>query len=181
MVNLAGEPLTRALADQIYALGTVERVYNLYGPTEDTTYSTFTLVADDPTPITIWQADHELADLIILIRIWNRYRWACPVSYTLGKRTGAWLLRSPGFDRERLIDDPFSRTPGARLYRTGDLARYLPDGQIEYLGRIDHQVKVRGFRVEMGEIESVLARHPKVRQGVVTLRVIPGTSGWSHM
>jgi amino acid adenylation domain-containing protein/non-ribosomal peptide synthase protein (TIGR01720 family) len=68
---------------------------------------------------------------------------------------------------EKFIPDPFSNKPGARLYRTGDLARFLPDGNIEYVGRLDNQVKIRGYRVELGEIETVLAEHPGVSQAVV--------------
>jgi acyl carrier protein len=71
---------------------------------------------------------------------------------------------------ERFIADPFSSEPGARLYKTGDLARYLPNGAIEYLGRLDHQVKIRGFRIELGEVESVFATHPAVREAVVVAR-----------
>lgn len=76
-------------------------------------------------------------------------------------------LNRPALTAERFIPDPFSREPGARLYRTGDLARFLPNGDIEYLGRIDQQVKIRGFRIELGEIESVLAGHPGIREAVV--------------
>jgi amino acid adenylation domain-containing protein/non-ribosomal peptide synthase protein (TIGR01720 family) len=71
---------------------------------------------------------------------------------------------------EKFIPNPFSLEPGARIYKTGDLARYLPDGNIEYLGRIDHQVKIRGFRIELGEIESVLGQHPAVHEAVVITR-----------
>jgi amino acid adenylation domain-containing protein len=79
-------------------------------------------------------------------------------------------LNHPGLTAERFIPDPFGNEPGARLYRSGDLGRYLPNGDIEYLGRIDHQVKVRGFRIEMGEIEAALAQHPTVRETVALVR-----------
>jgi len=79
-------------------------------------------------------------------------------------------LNRPDLTAEKFIPDPFSDEPGARLYRTGDLARHLPDGQIEFLGRVDQQVKIRGFRVELGEIEAVLGNHPGVREAVVALR-----------
>ena len=83
--------------------------------------------------------------------------------------TGGYLNR-PDLTAERFVPNPFDRTPGAHLYKTGDLARFLPDGNIEYLGRIDHQVKVRGFRIELGEIEAALLSHPAVREAVVIAR-----------
>ncbi|MCP4658895.1 MAG: AMP-binding protein, partial [bacterium] len=90
---------------------------------------------------------------------------------------GAGLARCylgrPALTAERFVPHPFSRfshQPGERLYRSGDLARSLPDGGLEYLGRIDHQVKIRGFRIELGEVEAVMADHPGVRQAVVVLR-----------
>jgi acyl carrier protein len=76
----------------------------------------------------------------------------------------------PGLTAEKFVANPFSRESGARLYKTGDLARYLPDGSIEFLGRIDHQVKLRGFRIELGEIEAVLKQHAGVREVVVVDR-----------
>ncbi len=76
-------------------------------------------------------------------------------------------LDRPELTAEKFIPDPFSQRPGARIYRTGDLAKYLPDGTIEFLGRIDHQVKIRGFRIELGEVESALAEHPAIREVVV--------------
>ncbi|MGH8718224.1 MAG: amino acid adenylation domain-containing protein, partial [Burkholderiales bacterium] len=79
-------------------------------------------------------------------------------------------LNRPELTTEKFIRNPFSDDPEARLYKTGDLARYLPDGNIEFLGRIDHQVKIRGFRVELGEIESVLLQHPFVREVAVLAR-----------
>jgi acyl carrier protein len=84
-------------------------------------------------------------------------------------------LNRPELTAERFIPSPFSEESGARLYKTGDLARYLPDGNIEFLGRIDNQVKIRGFRIELGEIEAVLAQHPAVRNTVVLAREDPST------
>ncbi|HEY9724954.1 MAG TPA: amino acid adenylation domain-containing protein [Chroococcales cyanobacterium] len=76
----------------------------------------------------------------------------------------------PELTEQKFIPDPFSPEPDARLYKTGDLGRYLPDGNIEFLGRLDHQVKIRGFRIELGEIESVLTQHPQVREVLVIAR-----------
>jgi hypothetical protein len=79
-------------------------------------------------------------------------------------------LDRPDLTAERFLPDPFSDQPGARLYRTGDRVRWLPSGQLEFLGRLDAQVKLRGFRVEPGEVEAVLAQHPSVRDAVVVVR-----------
>ncbi|MGZ4113066.1 MAG: AMP-binding enzyme, partial [Tumebacillaceae bacterium] len=79
-------------------------------------------------------------------------------------------LNRPELTEERFISHPFSDDSSARLYRTGDLARYLPDGTLQYQGRIDHQVKIRGFRIELGEIESMLEQHPAVRETIVLAR-----------
>ncbi|MER5975222.1 amino acid adenylation domain-containing protein [Streptomyces sp. NPDC001857] len=80
----------------------------------------------------------------------------------------------PGLTAGRFVPDPFSDAPGTRMYRTGDLVRWSADGDLEYLGRIDQQVKVNGYRVELGEIETVLGRHPSVRQAAVDVRPAPG-------
>ena len=85
-----------------------------------------------------------------------------------GVARGYW--RRPELTAEKFLRDPFSRKPGARMYRTGDLARYLADGNIEYLGRADNQVKVRGYRIEPGEIEAALKRHPAILESVVIAR-----------
>ena len=76
-------------------------------------------------------------------------------------------LNRPDLTSEKFIPNMLSRVAGERLYKTGDLARYMPDGKVEFLGRIDHQVKIRGFRVELGEIESRLVEHPAVQAAVV--------------
>ncbi|MFP2934769.1 phosphopantetheine-binding protein, partial [Pyxidicoccus sp. 3LG] len=95
--------------------------------------------------------------------------------YIAGVQVGRGYLSRPALTAERFIPDPFSSTPGARMYRTGDLARRLPDGSIDYLGRLDFQVKLRGFRIELGEIESALAQHPAVRDAVLMAREdVPG-------
>ena len=165
VVNLAGEPLPNKLVQELYGLGTVQKVYNLYGPTEDTTYSTFVLTQKGavrpPTigrPISNTQAyilDEHLQPSPIGV----------PGELCLGGHGLArGYLNRPELTAERFVPNPFG--PG-RMYRTGDVARLLPDGAIEYLGRLDHQVKVRGFRIELGEIETALLTHPTVEQAVV--------------
>ncbi len=90
--------------------------------------------------------------------------------YIGGAGVARGYLNRPELTAERFIPNPFSHKPGDHLYKTGDLARYLPDGNIEFLGRVDHQVKIRGFRIELGEIEAVLSQHPAVGEVVVVAR-----------
>ncbi len=169
-VNLAGEPLRGALVERLYALGTVERVLNLYGPSEDTTYSTFTLCPRGGEEPTIGRAVAG-SRAYVLDRSLEPCPPGVPGELALG---GAGLARGYLHRREltaeRFVPDPFAADPGARLYRTGDLARWLPSGELEFLGRIDHQVKVRGFRIELGEIETALSAHPALREAVVVAR-----------
>jgi acyl carrier protein len=87
--------------------------------------------------------------------------------YIGGSGIGRGYLNRPGLTAEKFIPNPFSAEPGSRLYKSGDLARYLPDGNIDFVGRIDQQVKIRGFRVELGEIESVLGSHEAIQQAIV--------------
>ena len=171
VVNLAGEPLRRSLVDRIAECRGIERVLNLYGPSEDTTYSTWGEVGlESRREPTIGRA---------LPGTWARVVGAgfspspvgAPGELCLG---GAGLARGylgrPELTAERFVPDPWSARPGTRLYRTGDLARYLPDGEIEFLGRLDHQVKVRGFRIELGEVETALGACTGVRESVVLAR-----------
>src|SRR5690606_13778589 len=86
--------------------------------------------------------------------------------YVGGAGVAQGYLRRDDLTRQRFIPNPFDSEPNNRLYRSGDLARRLPNGELEYLGRMDHQVKIRGFRIELGEIESVLNSHPAIRESV---------------
>ena len=90
--------------------------------------------------------------------------------YVGGAGLARTYLKRPELTAERFIPHPFGGPPGARLYKSGDLARFLPDGEMEYLGRLDHQVKIRGFRIELGEIEAVLVQHRDVREAIVVAR-----------
>jgi acyl carrier protein len=95
--------------------------------------------------------------------------------YVGGAGVASGYLNRPDLTAAKFLSNPFSSTSGARLYKTGDLARFLADGNIEYLGRVDHQAKIRGFRIELGEIEAALASHPGIREVVVVAREdVPG-------
>ncbi|MDF2629023.1 MAG: hybrid, partial [Symbiobacteriaceae bacterium] len=170
-VNLAGEPLPNSLAQDVYGLGHIERVYNLYGPTEDTTYSTYTLVARGATQNPAIGRPVSGTQAYIVDGHFRPVPIGVPGELYLG---GAGLARGyygrPDLTAERFMPNPLSDEPGARIYRTGDLARWLPDGQIEYLGRIDDQVKVRGFRIELGEVQEALLTCPGVSEAVVVAR-----------
>src|SRR6201999_846280 len=90
--------------------------------------------------------------------------------YVAGVGLARGYLHRPDLTAAKFVPDPWSAEPGARMYRTADLVRYLPDGDLDFLGRLDHQVKVRGLRIELGEIETVLRQHPEVREAVVLAR-----------
>jgi thioesterase domain-containing protein len=166
---LGGEALSPALARELYATGTVERVINLYGPTEDTTYSTFHVVPRDATRMAIGRplANRRAYVLDAALR-------PAPVGvpgevWVAGAGVSRGYAGRPALTAERYLPDPWG-PPGARMYRTLDLARRLDDGSLEYLGRRDAQVKVRGVRVEPGEVEAALALHPSVSEAAVDAR-----------
>ncbi len=167
-VNLAGEPLKRVLVEQIFAKTGVERVCNLYGPSETTTYSTW--VEMDRAGGFIPHIGRPVANTQVYIL--DAHGEPVPVGvtgelYIGGAGVARGYLNRPELTAERFLDDPFS---GGRMYRTGDLGRWLADGNIEYLGRNDFQVKIRGFRIELGEVESRIAGHAEVRDAAVLAR-----------
>lgn len=162
-----GEALKRNLADQL--LTRAKAVWNFYGPTETTIWSTAWKVAPgDSVLIGRPLANTQLYTL-------DQALQPVPVG-TVGElhiggdgvARGYW--NRPELTAAKFIPNPFSEGTGRRLYKTGDLARYLPDGQVECLGRVDHQVKIRGFRIELGEIEAVLRQHTGIAEAVVTAR-----------
>ncbi len=168
-VNLAGEALKPELVARIYSHPQVERVINLYGPSEDTTYSTWTVVPRGAERVTIGRP---IADT--RARVLGRFGELLPVGVPgelclAGGGLARGYLGRPELTADRFVPDPFG-PPGSRMYRTGDRVRLLPDGQIDFLGRLDHQVKLHGIRIELGEIEAALASHPAVRQCVAALR-----------
>ncbi|MCY1020604.1 non-ribosomal peptide synthase/polyketide synthase [Pyxidicoccus sp. MSG2] len=175
-VNLCGEPLTAPLAQGIHAAAAVKVLYNLYGPTEDTTYSTWTAISPGETATPHIGRPLPGTQAYVLDARLRPVPIGVPGELYLG---GLGLARGyfgrPELTAERFVPDAFSPTPGARLYRTGDRVYWRADGQLEFLGRIDFQVKLRGFRIELGEVESVLLQHPSVRSVVAMAREdVPG-------
>ncbi len=166
-VNLAGEPLQHQLVQQIYQNDAIQRVFNLYGPSEDTTYSTFSLVKKQDKIVTIGRPINNTQ-----IYLLDANLQPVPIGVKGEIYLGGAGLARGYFNRlevtnECFIANPFNNGINTGLYKTGDLARYLPDGNLEYLGRIDYQVKIRGFRIEVGEIEKVLIEHSAVREVIV--------------
>jgi amino acid adenylation domain-containing protein/non-ribosomal peptide synthase protein (TIGR01720 family) len=166
VVNLAGEPLSATLADAVYDAAAVAHVYDLYGPSEDTTYSTMgrrerggvaTIGRVLPgSQLYLLDQDGQPVPPGVVGEI-----------YLGGAGVARGYLGRPDLTADRFGPDPFSGVPGARLYRTGDVARFRADGQLEFLGRRDHQVKIRGFRIELGEIQHALEQHTQIAEAAV--------------
>ena len=167
-----GEAIAPALADGL--LMRTKEVWNVYGPTEATIWSSFDRIRRGQ-PITIGRPIAN-TQFYVVDGSGHPVPIGVPGELLIG---GDGLARGyhsrPELTAEKFIPDPFRADPGARLYKTGDLAHYLPNGAIEFLGRLDHQVKIRGFRIELGEIELVLAGFPGVREAVTIAREdVPG-------
>ena len=161
-----GEALTHDLARELCKRTNV--LWNMYGPTETTIWSTIERVEADNQEITIGRP---IANTEIYVLDDQLQPVPIGVSgeiYIGGDGLARGYHQRRDMTADRFIPHPFSFHPNARLYRTGDLGRYRKDGKILHLGRMDHQVKIRGFRIELGEIESVLSRHPKLSKAVVT-------------
>ncbi len=171
-VNLAGEPLQRALVEQIESWHPGVRVLNLYGPSEDTTYSTWARVSGEEGAVRIGRPVAGSAVYLLDRQGYPVPRGVPGELYLGGAGLARGYLGRPDLTAAKFVPDPFSERPGGRLYATGDLVRSVPDGNLEYQGRIDHQVKIRGFRVEPGEIEAVLAAHPAVEAVAVVTREV---------
>ena len=156
--------LAAALLDRSTAL------WNMYGPTETTIWSTIERIERADQEVTIGRPIANTETYIL-----DQFMRPVPVGvsgelYIGGHGLARGYRNRAELTTERFVPHPFSTDPHARLYRTGDLVRYRPDGRIVHLGRLDHQVKIRGFRIELGEIEAVLSRHPAVRQVAMTAR-----------
>jgi amino acid adenylation domain-containing protein len=171
VVNLAGEPLSESLAQKVYEQQGIKRVFNLYGPSEDTTYSTCQWLRKDDagqkvsigraimnTRVYIVSASGSLAPVGAVGELWIG-----------GSGLARGYLGKAELTADRFVPDAFSGRAGERLYRTGDLVKWSKEGQLEFLGRRDHQVKLRGYRIELGEIEAALKRHASVENSVVVV------------
>ncbi len=152
------------------------RLINDYGPSENTVVTTFLVEVEliSSSGTRIWPPiGRPLPNVQIYLLDPNRQPAPIGVPgelYIGGAGLARGYLNRPDLTAEKFIPNPFSDAPGSRLYRTGDLCRWLPDGNLEFLGRIDHQVKIRGYRIELGEIESSLRAHNQVREAVVVAR-----------
>ncbi|MEL6325670.1 MAG: amino acid adenylation domain-containing protein [Cyanobacteria bacterium J06626_23] len=204
-LNLAGEPLPPSLVQQLYQVPHIQHVFNLYGPSEDTTYSTYARMEPNTTLSPI---GHPIANT--QAHILDAHLQPVPVGvpgelYLSGAGVARGYLNRPELTAERFVANPFYQGTGNReqrieqrvngewvignsttqlptthyplptthyplpstLYKTGDRVRHLPNGSLEYLGRLDNQVKVRGFRIELAEIESALLTHTAIEQAAV--------------
>lgn len=163
----AGEPLSSELAEKI--VERVDQFWNQYGPTENSIYTTIDQVRAGER-ITIGRPIHN-NQLYIL----DESRRPVPIGvpgelYIGGHGVAKGYLNQPDLNSKSFVPNLFSSDPESKLYRTGDLVRYLPDGRVDYLGRIDQQVKLNGYRIELGEIEAVQRKLPHCQEVVVVLR-----------
>ncbi|MGJ5674779.1 MAG: amino acid adenylation domain-containing protein [Nostochopsis sp.] len=187
-----GEAVDPKSVKTVLRNGAPQRLLHVYGPTESTTFSCWYLVQDVPEGSINLPIGRPLSNTQIYIL--DSQLQPVPTGtpgelYIGGDGLARGYLNARELTEEKFIPNPFEETEGSgstsltnrqkaegsRLYKTGDLARYLPDGNIEFLGRVDNQVKIRGFRIELGEIEALLSQHPDVCQAVVIVREdIPG-------
>jgi amino acid adenylation domain-containing protein len=172
-----GEAADSRWVQKILTEAPPQRLLHVYGPTESTTFSSWYWIQDVPDATKNIPIGRSISNTQIYLL--DCHLNPVPIGvpgelYIGGDGLARGYLNRPELTQEKFIPNPFenpkSKIQNPKLYKTGDLARYLPDGNIEFLGRIDNQVKIRGFRIELGEIETVLSQHPQVRETVVIQR-----------
>jgi amino acid adenylation domain-containing protein len=168
-----GEAADAQRVRELLVAGPPEHLLHVYGPTETTTFATWYPVRALDASATTVPIGRPIANTDIYIL--DGHLNPVPVGvagelYVGGPGVARGYLNRPALTDEKFISNPLSNISEAKLYRSGDLARYLPDGNIEFIGRVDHQVKIRGFRIELGEIETALKQNPAVRDSVVLAR-----------
>ena len=166
-----GEALSVPHVRRAQALLPALEITNGYGPTESTTFACCYRI---PKPFEVTRSSVPIGRPIANTKVYILDKHLHPVPVGVrgelhigGDGLARGYLNETDLTAQKFIADPFNLNSGARLYKTGDLARYLPDGNIEFLGRMDRQIKLRGFRIELGEIESTLAQHPGVSETVL--------------
>ncbi|MGZ4739594.1 MAG: MupA/Atu3671 family FMN-dependent luciferase-like monooxygenase [Ilumatobacteraceae bacterium] len=173
---LGGEALPPSLVDEIRPAMS-GGLLNMYGPTETTIWSTVSPIEAAGEPITIGRPIANTQVYIVDPNLQQNPIGAAGELLIGGAGVVRGYLDRPELTAERFVD--LSAAGGARVYRTGDLVTLLPDGELQFMGRLDHQVKVRGYRIELGEIEAVIGRFPNVRENVVVART--DTTGEAHI
>jgi len=167
-ILVGGEAVPSKLANQL--MQRAASVWNMYGPTETTIWSTVRKFEPGEVSVSIGRPIAN-TEIFILDKVLHPVPVGVAGELLIGgDGLAKGYFKRPELTAEKFIAHPFGQVPGARLYKTGDLVRYLPNGDIEFLGRIDHQIKIRGFRIELGEIEAVLRQHPGVGETVVVAR-----------
>jgi amino acid adenylation domain-containing protein len=179
---LGGEPISATrLRDWVEAPGCATEVVNVYGVAECTDVSTYYRLTDYrryaessvPVGKPIFNTQVHLLDEDMQPVPFGESGQIC----IGGDGVGKGYINDDAMTAEKFVDDPFSDEPGARLYKTGDLGRMMPDGNIEFVGRVDHQVKVNGLRIDLGDIETALRQHAGVREAIVVSAPVLGGSG----
>ncbi len=168
-ILLAGEPVPLALARDLQALPEIRRVLNLYGPTEDTIYSTWATLEPGDERVTIGRPITGRRVYVLDGGMRHAGVGVPGEVWTAGAGVARGYAGRPALTAERFRPDPFG-LPGSRMYRTLDRGRWREDGALEYLGRADQQVKVRGYRIELEEVEGALAAHPAVAEAAAVAR-----------
>ena len=162
-----GEALPKDLANKL--IWRTNELWNMYGPTETTIWSTLKLI-NDVEDITIGKPIANTLVYILDSTLNKTGEGEIGEIFIAGEGVARGYLNRPELTEERFINDPFQDKAGEKMYRTGDLGKFMPGGDIQCLGRIDHQVKVRGYRIELEEIEQALLKLPEIKEAVVTAR-----------